>query len=135
MSTIAENEFVSKKASNIFPGLESVCLINNKGRVTEAIGQNTVKLPGDRKEMFGMTLALMHSMQRDFDDNLEPVEYILTKRGKTKFITIPTDINSTILIVTKDNVAHERVVEGIDQILQHSETFLGEKFTNRSVRV
>lgn len=128
MTLATEHEFVSKKAAIIFPGIEFIGHINKKGRMTEAIGHYASKLPEEKKEMFLMSLALSHAMQRDFDEDIEPVDYVLTKRGNTKFISIPTSINSTILAIAKDNVEHERVVKSINQVLRCSEMFLGEKF-------
>ena len=72
-----------------------------------------------------MSTALIHSMQKDFDEEYGPLNYFMTQRRDLKFIIIPTNDCNTFLAVTKNNVEHEDVVRGIEQILQCSGYFLG----------
>ncbi|TBR24226.1 MAG: hypothetical protein EPO63_04305 [Candidatus Nitrosotenuis sp.] len=127
MSVLLSDSNIAKKASILIPDVESICIINNKGRVTEAIGIDAIKLLNDKKEMFLMGFALLHSMQKDFDEDIEPVEYSLTKRGNAKFISIPMPNGTVILVVTKKHVDHERIVDGIICMINRAEEFLGVK--------
>jgi len=118
---------ITKKASISIPDVESICIINNKGRVTEAIGIDAIRLLNDKKEMFLMGIALLHSMQRDFDEDIGSVEYSLTKRGNAKFISIPMPKGTVILVVAKKHVDHERIVDSIIRMINNTEEFLGVK--------
>jgi hypothetical protein len=127
MSVLLSDSNITRKASILIPDVESICIINNKGRVTEAIGTDAIQLLNDKKEMFLMGVALLHSMQRDFDEDIEPVEYSLTKRGNTKFISIPMPNGTVILVVTKNHADHEKIVDCIIRMINHAEEFLGVK--------
>lgn len=127
MSVLLSDNNVTKKASILIPDVESIYIINNKGRVTEAIGIDAIRLLNDKKEMFLMGIALLHSMQRDFDEDIEPVEYSLTKRGNAKFISIPMPNGTVILVVTKKHADHERTVNCIIRMIDNAEEFLGIK--------
>jgi len=113
-------------ASIIKPGLEWIGLINKNGRLVNSVSTNSFKIPSkDKQEMWSMSIALIHSMQKDFDEEYGPVNYFMTQRRDLKFIAIPATDCNTFLAITKNNVEHEDVVRKIEQILQHSEYFLG----------
>jgi hypothetical protein len=127
---ITENEFlVSQKASIINPEVKLVGIINRKGRMVGSIGHGTIDLPENKKEMFFMKIALRNSMQQDFDEDLGTVNYCITQRGGTKYISVPVPNGNTILAVTKKDSNHEGLVEGINQIIRYSQEFLGEKIS------
>lgn len=127
---ITENEFlVSQKASIINPDVKLVGIINRKGRMVGSIGSGTIDLPENKKEMFFMKIALRNSMQQDFDEDLGTVNYCITQRGGTKYISVPVPNGNTILAVTKKDANHEGLVEGINQIIRYSQEFLGEKIS------
>jgi len=48
------------------------------------------------------------------------VNYCLTQRGDTKFISIPISGEKTVFVVTKNDVDHEDVIAKINKILQFS---------------
>ena len=131
MSTlISENkEFVSQKASIINPDVKLVGIINRRGRMTVSIGTGTIDMPEDKKQMFFMKIALRNSMQHDFDEDLGSVDYCMTQRGNTKYISVPTRNGNTILAVTKQDANHEELVVGINQIIRYSQQFLGENIS------
>lgn len=113
-------------ASIIKPGLEWIGLINKNGRLVNSVSTNSFEIPPkDKHEMWLMSIALIHSMQKDFDEEYGPLNYFMTKRRDLKFIAIPTNDCNTFLAVIKNNVEHEDVVRGIEQILQCSGYFLG----------
>ena len=127
---ITENEFlVSQKASIRNPDVKLVGIINRKGRMVGSIGSGTIDLPENKKEMFFMKIALRNSMQQDFDEDLGTVNYCITQRGGTKYISVPVPNGNTILAVTKKDSNHEGLVEGINQIIRYSQEFLGEKIS------
>jgi len=113
-------------ASIIKPGLEWIGLINKHGRLVNSVSINSHKVPSkDKQEMWLMSTALIHSMQKDYDEEYGPINYFMTQRRDLKFITIPANDCNTFLVVTKNNVEHEDVVKGIEQILQCSGYFPG----------
>ena len=128
---ISENQdYISQKASIINPNVELVGIINSKGRMVDSIGRGIIDMPKDKKEMFLMKIALRNSMQQDFDEDLGTVNYCITLRGTTKYISVPAPNGSTILAVTKQEANHEELVAGINQIIHYSQQFLGENISH-----
>jgi len=118
--------------SMIQSGVEFVGIINEKGRLVETIGKDLLcDLPGDRKEMFCMKIALRSAMQKDFDEYLGPVNYCMTQRGDAKFISIPALNGNTILGITKKKVEPSVVVERVTQMLQPSTQYGDKKTSNK----
>jgi hypothetical protein len=127
---ITENKnCISQKASIRNPDVKLVGIINKQGRMVESIGHGTIDLPESKKEMFFMKIALRNSMQQDFDEDLGTVNYCITLRGGTKYISVPAPNGNTILAVTKKESNHEALVEGINQIIRYSQQFLGENIS------
>ncbi len=120
------NRLLSQKTSLFESGVDFVGIINNKGRMIDFIGTDSLVMPKDKKEMFFMKIALRNSMQRDFDEDLGPVNYCLTQRGDAKFISLPISGKKTVFVVTKNNVDHEEVIAKINKILQFSKQILEE---------
>jgi len=116
---------VVHKATILEPGVELIGFINKRGRIIESIGIDNIPLSDSKKEMFFMKIALRTSMQKDFDEELDKVDYCITKRDSKKYISIPTFDEHTVLVVTKQNVNHEEIVKKIIQTIKHSEQFLG----------
>ncbi len=127
-------ELVSKKASIINPDVKLVGIINSRGKMTDSIGTGTIDMSEDKKKMFFMKIALRNSMQHDFDEDLGSVDYCMTIRGNTKYISVPTRNGNTILAVTKQDADHEELVVGINQIIRYSQQFLGENISKEKVK-
>src|SRR3989338_7167691 len=123
MSVVLSGSNITKKAS-IIPDVKSICIINDKGRLIREIGIDTVRLLNYKKEMFLMGIALLHSMQKDFDEEVEPVEYILTKRGNAKFISVSMPNGTIILVVAKKHADHEKIVDWIIHMVDGTEEIL-----------
>jgi len=70
--------------------------------------------------MWLMSIALIHSMQKDYDEEYGPLNYFMTQRRDLKFIAIPANDCNTFLVVTKNNVEHEDVVRKIVKSLKRS---------------
>ncbi len=134
MSILIENQsHVSQKASIINPDVKLIGIINNRGRMIDSIGPGIIDMPEAKKEMFLMKIALRNSMQQDFDDDLGSVDYCMTQRGNTKYISVPTRNGNTILAITKQDANHEELVVGINQIIRYSQQFLGENISNETL--
>lgn len=135
MSTVITERkpILNQRASIIKPGIELIGIINCKGRLVNSIGKGVIDMPKDKKDMFFMKIALRNSMQKDFDEDLGEVNYCVTKRGNTKYISIPCGGDNTILAVTKKDIDQDQVVAGINQVIQHSQQFLGEKISSGKV--
>jgi len=128
---ISKNHQNFQDASIIRSEVEFVGIINEKGRLVDTIGKDLLcDMPRDRKEMFCMKIALRNSMQKDFDEYLGPVNYCMTQRGNSQFISIPTVNGNTILVITKKKVEPEVVVGHVTQMLQGSNQF-GDKKTSK----
>jgi len=127
-------ELVSQKASIINPDVKLVGIINSRGIMTVSIGTGTIDMSEDKKHMFFMKIALRNSMQHDFDEDLGSVDYCMTQRGNTKYISVPTRNGNTILAVTKQDADHEELVVGINQIIRYSQQFLGENISKKKVK-
>ncbi len=51
-----------------------------------------MKMPKERTEMFSMGIQLQHSMQSDFDNEFGPVNYTITERKNSRFVSIPVPV-------------------------------------------
>lgn len=100
--------------------VELIGVINKRGRMTEFVGTDNIPLSDSKKEMFFMKIALRTSMQKDFDEELDKVDYCITKRGSKKYISIPTFDDNIVLVITHKDVNHEEIIHTI----KHSEQFL-----------
>ncbi len=135
MSTVISpnKPILNQCASILKPGIELIGIINGKGRMVNSIGKGTIDLPKQKEEMFFMKIALRNSMQKDFDEDLGEVNYCVTQRGNTKYISIPCRGENTILVVAKKDVDQDQVIAGINQVVQYSQQFLGEKISRGEV--
>jgi len=123
---------VCLEAPMIQSGVEFVGIINERGRLIETIGKDLLcDMPRDMKEMFCMKIALRSVMQKDFDEYLGPVNYCMTQRGNTKFISFPAVNGNTILGITKKKVEPSEVVGCVTQMLQYSNQYGDKKTSNR----
>ncbi len=136
MSTlISKNDSdVSQKASIINPDIELIGVINNKGRMVDSIGKAPFSIPEQKLDMFLMGVALQNSMQCDFNEDFGEVKYCITQRGNSKFISVPTGNGDTIIAVAKKDAEPEKIVAGINQLIQFSQQFLGEKISREDGR-
>jgi len=133
LTVIPENKpFLHRKISVINPGIHLIVIVNNKGKMVDSIGTGFLNVPKDKEEMFLMGIALLGSMQKDFNEDFGEVNYSVTQRGRKKFILIPTNNGNTILAIANKDADHERIIADIKQMQQYSIHFLGEKLSNES---
>ncbi len=132
MSTVItkNDQSISQKAAIIVPDIKMIGIINNRGKLVDFMGSDSIDMSKNKREMFFMKIALRNSMQSDFDEDLGAVNYCMTQRGDTKFISIPICDHNTIFAVIKKNVNPEKIVDEIHQMLLHSKQFLGVKISN-----
>lgn len=115
MSLLISNNLKILRDTNIKSKIEFIGIINEKGRLVESTDESMFcDMPNDRKEMFFMKIALRNSMQKDFDEYLEPVNYCMTQRGSKKFISVPRDDGTTILLVVKKEENAEEILHEFD---------------------
>lgn len=128
---ISENEQLFSHKDPLLESVKFIGIINKLGRITDTFGFDSLDMPKDKKEVFFMKIALRNSMQKDFDDYLGTVNYCLTLRENTKYISIPISDNKTVLVVTKKDIDHEKVIDRINQMI-HSKQILNEEFQERN---
>jgi hypothetical protein len=123
---ISKNNLLDSQGASITnQNIESVGIINKRGKMTESLGFDSLNMSESKKEMFLMKIALRTSMQKDFDEDLGKVNYCMTQRGNRKFISIPAPDNNALLVVTKNDFEHEELIKNIIQTLEDSNQFLG----------
>lgn len=84
--------------------IQSVAILNNKGRVIEKISRPLFakQFPDYFNELFCMGFALQVSMGRDFDEKYGPVNYHISERTNLSIITFPVDEN--IILITANKI-------------------------------
>jgi hypothetical protein len=117
-------QFISQKSAIIEPSIMQIGLINKRGRLVDSIGPDSTGMPDDKKEMFFMGAALIRSMQKDYDEVMGPLNYILLQRQNLKFILIPADDDESVLIISKKGFDHEKFLKKHYQLLQNKNQFL-----------
>ena len=105
------------------PGVELIGVINKRGMMTEFVGTNNIPLSDSKKEVFFMKIALRTSIQKDFDEELDKVDYCITKRDSKKYISIPTFDDNVVLVVTHKDVNHEKIIEEIIYTINFQNNF------------
>ena len=112
-------------------GVEFVGLINRLGRVIDCSSRDKINLSPEQMEMFSMMVSLSLSMQRDYDNNLGYVEYIVTERRNSRIISVPVS-SGTVMVVTnkKTNVSDiaKKILKAIDHI-KGLDSLVGQEIT------
>lgn len=106
MSSLIELESMCDVILRLNKNIQSVAVINNRGRVIEKISRPLFvkQFPDYLNELFCMGFALQVSMGRDFDENYGPVNYHISERTNLSIITFPVDEN-IILITANKNIS------------------------------
>lgn len=96
-----EINIISKQMAVLFEaGAEYVELINKNGRTEGTLCTKEIPLNEEKKEMLSMGLRLQYSMQKDFDSEFGTVNYTITERQHSRFVSIP--ISAGILLAKLD---------------------------------
>jgi len=94
---LSKSEFFKQMNTLLEEGVEYVGIINKNGRIEEAIYKSEMNMTKEKKEMFSMIHQLHNSMQSDFDEEFGTVNYTITERENSRFVSIP--IPKGILLV------------------------------------
>ena len=122
---IPENkQLLLQKSTLTDPNIMQIGIINKKGRLVESIGTASTGMPDHKKEMFFMGIALIRSMQKDYDEDMGPINHILLQRQNLKFILIPIDDDASVLIISKKDFDHKKFLKNYNQFLQNENHFL-----------
>ncbi|HMK32818.1 MAG TPA: hypothetical protein VK431_04250, partial [Nitrosopumilaceae archaeon] len=117
---IKKKEIVIQSDLLLEDGVEYLAIINKNGKIEDATYKNDINLIKEKKEMFSMGLRLQNSMQHDFDEEFGPVNYTITSRENSNFISIPT--SAGILVAKLDKSIHPfEFIHKISAILNVSE--------------
>ena len=73
----------------------------------------TSYLEDKQNQMMYVQLTLEYLMRRDFDDNLGPIDYIASRRGKVTMISIPTK-EYLILISAERDINVEEIIREVN---------------------
>lgn len=108
MTELENNDYTSdsytfcQKIFSLSNEIQSVELINKKGRLVERISDNdAINLPSHKKEMFRMSSKLQESMKNEYDDDFGKVKYSYVSREKIAIFSF--SVGEDILIVTLSN--------------------------------
>ena len=105
--------------------IQSVAIINNKGRAMEKISrpQFAKQFPDHLNELFCMSCVLQVSMGRDFDENYGPINYHMSERTSLTILTFPVKEN-VILVTTNKNISPITLARKIVTLINdHKEQF------------
>lgn len=67
-------------------GIMTLTIINKRGRVIDSFGEGKMSISKEKKEMLFIQTALQCSMQDEQDDDFGKMQFLLTKRDKSKFV-------------------------------------------------
>jgi hypothetical protein len=109
----AENNFgLLNDKSLLEDGVEFIGSINKHGKFENILCENEINLTMGRKEMFSMGFRLQSSMQSDFDSEFGAVDYNLSVRERSKFVSM-LYFPYIVLVIMKKNIDHLSVIEKI----------------------
>ena len=100
-------------------GVDFAGFINKQGRVIDYMCKNEINLSKEQKEMFFMMTSLNLSMQRDYDDNLGPVQYTVTEREGSRIVSIPAPFGSIMLVMSKKvrpSLLVKKIMKAVDYV-------------------
>jgi len=124
MSSCISLESLCDSALRLNKSIQSVAIINNKGRAIEKISRPefTKLYPNHLSEFFCMSCVLQVSMGRDFDENYGPINYHMSERTSLTTLTFPMKEN-VILVATNRNTSPitlaRKIVTLIDDHKEH----------------
>ena len=123
------DSFLPQANSILELGVDYFGIINQHGKLEAVAFKNDINLSKEKKDMLCMGLRLQSSMQCDFDEELGPVNYTMTERNSTKFVSIPFSLY-TILAVMNKEIDHNTVIKRTKSILRK---FNGKKKSYKSM--
>lgn len=102
MSSYVSMESLCDSILRLNKSVQSVAVINNKGRAIEKISrpQFAKQFPDHLSELFCMSCVLQVSMGKDFDENYGPINYHISERTNLTMITF--SLNENVILITID---------------------------------
>lgn len=121
---LEKKDFFCQVKSMLGNEVEYIGIINRHGRIEDAVCKNDIDLSAEKKEMFCMGIRLQNSMESDFNDELGSVNYTITERGNSKFVSIPAS-SHTILTIMNKNADHTVVINKIKTMVRETKNLQG----------
>lgn len=109
-------EFFGQVKSMLGNEVEYIGIINRHGRLEHAVCKNDIDMSAEKKEMFCMGIRLQNSMESDFNEEHGSVNYTITERENSKFVSIPAS-SYTILTIMNKNADNTSVINKIKTIV------------------
>ncbi len=105
---------------DIDTNIQSVAIINNKGRVIEKASKPTFAdlFPADLDELFCMQQVLQISMGRDFNEKYGPINYYISERASFTTLTFPAYDGVILVTATKGTsiiTLAERIISTLEE--------------------
>jgi hypothetical protein len=98
--------------------IQSVEIVNKKGRLVEWAQSDFISLPAKKREIFHMSAVLHESMRHENDDDFGKVNYSYVSREKVGIFSFRMDENMLIVISSKPANPDETAKGIISQMLQ-----------------
>lgn len=121
---LEKKDFFCQVKSMLGNEVEYIAIINRHGRIEDVVCKNDIDLSTEKKEMFCMGIRLQNSMESDFNDELGAVNYTITERENSKFVSIPAS-SHTILTIMNKNADHTAVINKIKTIVRETKNLQG----------
>ena len=98
---ISDFSILCKKILTLDDAIQSVEVVNKKGRVVDWAQNEFNGLPAKKKEIFHMSEVLHESMRHDNDEDFGKVSYSYTSREKVSVFSFRINDNMLIVISKK----------------------------------
>ena len=112
-----ENQILDDACKKILqiPRVRFVGVLNKMGKRIAGGFREGVKsyLEDTQNQMMYVQLTLEYLMRKDFDENLGPIDYIASRRGKVTMISIPTK-EYLILISGERDINVEDIIREVN---------------------
>lgn len=109
-----KNDVFSKIRLLLKNEIRHLVVINNQGRIENISGNEIISSP-QRKEMLGMSIRLLNSLQKDFDNEFGLINYMIIERKNLRFFLLPY-LSYVILAITRKRVKSTVVINKIKRI-------------------
>ena len=109
-----KNDIFGKVRSFLGKEIRYLAMINKQGKIENIFGIEIVSSP-QRKEMFGMSIRLQNSLQKDFDNEFGLTNYTIIERKNLKFFLLPY-LSYVILAITSKDVKPAHIINKIKKV-------------------
>jgi len=109
-----KNDIFGMVRSFLGKEIRYLAMINKQGKIENIFGIEIVSSP-QRKEMFGMSIRLQNSLQKDFDNEFGLTNYTIIERKNLKFFLLPY-LSYVILAITSKDVKPAHIINKIKKV-------------------